>query len=58
MKVLITHELFLPDFHGGGEEVVYRMAKSLQEEGVEVKVLTVGDPKIKVYDGKPTIRLP
>lgn len=58
MKALITHELFLPDFHGGGEEIVYRMVKGLKENGVDVKVLTTGDPKIKEYDGIKTIRIP
>ena len=57
MKILITHELFMPDFAGGGEKLVYEMAKHLQKRGIEVKVLTTGDSKIKEYDGIPTIRL-
>ena len=58
MKVLITHEKFMPDFAGGGEKLVYEMAKNLQRKGVDVKVLTTGNPKITEYDGIPTIRLP
>lgn len=58
MKVLLTHELFMPDFAGGGEKLVYEMAKNLQKRGVEVKVLTTGDPSIKEFDGIPTVRLP
>ena len=57
MKVLITHELFMPDFAGGGEKLVYEMAKHLQKRGVEVKVLTTGNPKVKEYEGIKTIRL-
>jgi len=58
MKVLITHELFPPDVAGGGEVAVYEIAKRLIERGIEIKVLTTGDPGIKKYDGITTIRLP
>jgi len=58
MKVLITHELFMPDFAGGGERLAYEMAAGLQKKGVEVQVLTTGDPKIKSYKGIPTTRIP
>ncbi|MCK4589177.1 MAG: glycosyltransferase family 4 protein [Nanoarchaeota archaeon] len=57
MKVLITHELFMPDFAGGGEKLVYEMAKNLQKRGIQVKVLTTGNPKIKSFEGIPTVRL-
>ena len=58
MKILITHERFPPDFYGGGERVVYELAKRLQLNNFDVSVLTVGDPKIVEYDGIPTVRLP
>lgn len=58
MKVLITHELFMPDFAGGGEKLVYEMAKNLQKKGIEVKVLTTGNSQIKDFENIPTIRLP
>jgi len=58
MKILFTHELFPPDVAGGGELAVYEIAKRLKKEGIEIKVLTTGDPRIKEYDGIPTIRLP
>ncbi|OGM01769.1 hypothetical protein A3K72_01100 [Candidatus Woesearchaeota archaeon RBG_13_36_6] len=58
MKVLITHELFLPDFAGGGEKLVYEMAKGLKKAGHEVRILTTGNPKIKYYEDIPTIRIP
>jgi glycosyltransferase involved in cell wall biosynthesis len=58
MKVLITHELFPPDVAGGGEIAVYETAKRLMQHGVEIKVLTTGNPKIKEYNGIQTIRLP
>lgn len=58
MKVLLTHELFLPDHPIGGELAVYEIAKRLKERGIEVTVLTTGNPKIKEYEGIPTIRIP
>ena len=58
MKILITHELFPPDIAGGGEIAVYEIVKRLMEKDIEIKVLTTGDPRIKEYDGIPTIRLP
>jgi glycosyltransferase involved in cell wall biosynthesis len=58
MKVLITHELFPPESFGGGEILVYEMAKNLKKAGICVEILTTGNPKIKNYDGIKTIRLP
>jgi len=58
MKVLMTHELFLPTCHGGGEVVVYEITKRLGERGVGIKVLTTGNPSIKEYKGIRTIRIP
>ena len=58
MKVLITHELFPPIVHGGGEKVVYKIANELKDRGVEVKIVTTGDPNIKQYNGIPTFRIP
>jgi len=57
MKVLITHERFMPDYGGGGEYIAFNTAKSLQMRGVEVQVLTTGDPTITEYEGIPTSRL-
>lgn len=58
MKILIVHELFPPDFSGGGEKLVYEMAKHLKNSGHQIKVLTTGNPKIKEYEGMKTVRLP
>lgn len=58
LRILIVHELFPPDFAGGGEKLVYEMAKNLQQAGHQVKVLTSGDPQIKDFSGIRTIRLP
>ncbi|MBI4718781.1 MAG: glycosyltransferase family 4 protein [Planctomycetes bacterium] len=58
MKVLITHERFAPDFAGGGEYVALETARSLQRKGVQVRVLTAGDPRRTDYEGIETIRLP
>lgn len=57
MRILIVHELFPPDFAGGGETLVYNMAKQLQQRGHTVKVLTSGNPLVKEFEGIPTIRL-
>ena len=58
MRVLLTHERFLPDFAGGGEHLVAGTAKHLLNAGVAVRVLTTGDPKLVSYEGVPTLRLP
>jgi glycosyltransferase involved in cell wall biosynthesis len=58
MKVLLTHELFPPDFAGGGEYTVLETARGLMRRGVDVRVLTTGDPKIASYGDIPTVRLP
>jgi glycosyltransferase involved in cell wall biosynthesis len=58
MKVLLTHHYFPPDFAGGGEYVVLETARGLLQRGVDVSVLTTGDPRITEYEGIPTVRLP
>ncbi len=58
LKILVTHELFMPDFAGGGEKIVYEYTKRLAERGHDVAVLTTGNPKIKEFEGIKTIRLP
>jgi len=58
MKVLITHEIFPPEFLRGGELLTYRIAHFLVKNGHSVKVLTSGNPKIKSYMGIETIRIP
>lgn len=58
MKVLLTHERFLPDWGGGGETIVFETARGLQSQGVDVHVLTTGDPARSEFAGIPTERLP
>lgn len=58
MKVLITHELFPPEVWRMGEKVMYEIARKLKDRGIEIKVLTTGNPKIKGINGIPTVRLP
>ncbi len=58
MKVLFTHELFPPDFAGGGEAFVLEAAQQLQRIGADVRVLTTGDPTIREFEGVPTTRMP
>lgn len=57
MKVLLTHERFAPDFAGGGEYVVLETARHLRQRGVDVQILTMGDPALTSYEGIPTERL-
>jgi hypothetical protein len=33
LRVLLAHELFPPDFAGGGEYIVANIARSLRERG-------------------------
>jgi len=47
----------MPDFAGGGEYVVYNIAKGLQKRGHEVHVLTTGDPTVTEYKGIKTTRI-
>jgi glycosyltransferase involved in cell wall biosynthesis len=58
MRVLLTHHYFPPDFAGGGEYVVLETARGLIERGVDVQVLTTGDPRVREFQGVPTTRLP
>jgi glycosyltransferase involved in cell wall biosynthesis len=58
MKVLIAHEIFPPEFVGGGENLMLKICLGLKERGIDVKVLTSGNPKIKSYKGIETIRIP
>lgn len=58
VSVLLAHELFPPDFAGGGEYIVTEAARHLQERGHRVTVVTTGDPAIASYQGMRTVRLP
>lgn len=58
MKVLLTHELFPPDFAGGGEYVVLETARGLQQRGIDIHVLTTGDERTREYEGISTTRMP
>ncbi len=58
LSVLLAHELFPPDFAGGGEYIVTEAARHLQEIGHRVTVVTTGDPSIESYQGMRTVRLP
>lgn len=58
MKVLMTHELFPPDYAGGGEWAALEIARHLKKSGVHLKVLTTGQPSISDFEAIRTIRLP
>ncbi|MDH3386398.1 MAG: glycosyltransferase family 4 protein [Gammaproteobacteria bacterium] len=58
MKILLCHERYKPDFVGGGEVVVHETAVNLARLGMEVKVITTGDPVDNSVDGIPIHRLP
>jgi len=57
MRILIVHELFLPDFAGGGEKLIYETASHLQKNGHEVRVVTTGNPNITSHESIPTSRI-
>ncbi|MEK6809721.1 MAG: glycosyltransferase family 4 protein [Nanoarchaeota archaeon] len=57
MKILVVHELFLPDFAGGGEKLVYETARNLQKAGHEVRVVTTGDSAVAYFESIPTFRV-
>jgi len=58
MKILITNEYFAPDLYGGAENVVLELARGLRLRKIDVTVLTTGNPKVKEFEGIPSIRLP
>ncbi len=58
MKILITHEIFPPEFTGGGEFLLLKIASILKKNGHSIKVFTSGNPEIKSYKGIKTIRIP
>ena len=58
MKILITHEIFPPEFTGGGEFLLFKIANILKKNGHSIKVFTSGDPRINSYKGVETIRIP
>lgn len=57
-RLLLTHERFAPDFAGFGEYVALQIARHLLRRGVDIRVLTMGDPHQTDYEGIPTRRLP
>jgi len=57
-RVLMVHEHFPPESRGGGEYVVQETARGLIARGVDLRVLTTGDPAITEHAGVPTLRLP
>jgi glycosyltransferase involved in cell wall biosynthesis len=58
VKVLFTHDLFPPDVRGGGEMLVFQAAQAVMAKGIELSVLTTGDPRITEHAGIRTERLP
>jgi glycosyltransferase involved in cell wall biosynthesis len=58
MRVLVTHERFLPESCGGCEYGIYNCAKGLRANGAYVRVMTTGDPSFREYDGMETVRMP
>ncbi|MCX6820364.1 MAG: glycosyltransferase family 4 protein [Candidatus Aenigmarchaeota archaeon] len=58
MRIIFGHELFPPDFAGGGEKLMLRLTKWLASHGHSVEVVTSGNPAIKSYEGVRTVRVP
>jgi glycosyltransferase involved in cell wall biosynthesis len=57
MKVLFAHERYLPDSGGGGEVLVHQRAKFLSSRGIDVGVISAGDPGLESFEGIRTRRL-
>jgi len=57
MRIIFGHELFPPDFAGGGEKLMLRLTKWLASHGRDVEVVTSGDPAVKSYEGVRTVRI-
>lgn len=58
LRVLLVHEHFPPDVRGGGEHLAFETARGVIGRGVDLRVLTTGDPAVTEYQGVPTTRLP
>lgn len=58
LNIVIVHDKFPPNYAGGGEYVVYQIAKHMLSKGWNVRVITAGDPSITEFDGIQTTRLP
>lgn len=58
LRVLLTPERFVPDIAGGGEPWLADLTRHLHARGVDVRVLTSGDPRLTHFEGVPTTRLP
>lgn len=56
-SVLLLHEIYPPDFRGGGERIALRTATSLMDRGIGVQVITTGDPAVPGPEGVPVRRL-
>jgi len=57
MKLLLVHEIFPPEFSGGGERILFEMVKRLRKRH-QVIVITSGDPNIKNFKQIRTVRVP
>ncbi|HWT10933.1 MAG TPA: glycosyltransferase family 4 protein [Roseomonas sp.] len=57
-RILLVHEHFPPEVRGGGEHVAFETARGVIGRGVDLRVLTTGDPALTEYQGVPTTRLP
>jgi glycosyltransferase involved in cell wall biosynthesis len=57
MKLLIAHEIFPPEFSGGGEKLLLEIIKRLKRQH-QIIVITSGNPEIKEFNGIKTIRIP
>jgi glycosyltransferase involved in cell wall biosynthesis len=56
MKLLIAHEIFPPEFSGGGEKLLLEIIKRLKRQH-RIIVITSGNPEIKEFKGIKTVRV-
>jgi glycosyltransferase involved in cell wall biosynthesis len=57
MKLLIAHEIFPPEFSGGGEKLLLEIIKRLKRQH-QIIVITSGNPEIREFNGIRTVRVP
>jgi len=57
MKLVVAHEIFPPEFSGGGEKLLLEIIKRLRNKH-KIVVITSGNPKIKEFEKIKTVRIP
>ena len=56
MRLLVVHEIFPPEFSGGGERILLEIIKRLKRYH-KITVITSGNPKLKEFNKIKTVRI-